>query len=170
MFGELKLLDKWSLLPNTSNSNLFFYKTRNSSSYLTYLFNLSFYINILALSSEIDYSNVMNSKSFFYNYFQNLSKSTNIDNLNPRFIVNKLNPSEIEAIYTSNALPNYLEIPSHFGNFFEIFVKNYFEKNSSLNLKSNLKLSTTFSSNYKSIYSFLNAQNFTIHNTKLEII
>jgi heme/copper-type cytochrome/quinol oxidase subunit 2 len=170
IFGEFKLLDKSSLLPNSLNSSLFFYKTRNSSSYLTYLFNLSSYISILSLSSEINYRNVMNNKSFFYSYFQNLSRSVNTFNSNSRVIVNKLNYSEIESIYMTNFLPNYLESSSHLWDHFETFLKNNFSKNNFLHLKSNSRLSTTFTSTYKSIYSFLNAQTFTVHNTKLEII
>jgi hypothetical protein len=170
VFGELKLLGNGNLLPNNFNSNLFFYKTRNSSSYLTYLFNLSCYINILSLSSEINYKNILNNKPFFYNYFQNLSKPMSAFKPNSRVIVNKLNFSDIESIYVTNTLPNYLELSSHFVNFFEIFIKNYFSQNNLLESRSHLKLSTTFNSNFKSVYSFLNAQAFTVHNTKLEII
>lgn len=114
IFGESKLLNKSFLLPNSSSSNLFFYKTRNSSSYLTYLFNLSSYISILSLSSEIEYRGVLSNKTFFYNYFQNLSKSVNISNLSSKTIINKLTSSDIESIYVTNTLPDYSESSSHF--------------------------------------------------------
>jgi len=112
----------------------------------------------------------MDSKVFFYNYFQNLSRSLNVFNASSRVIVNKLNSSEIESIYTTNSLPNYLETFSHLQDFFETTLKNNYRKNNFLVAESNSNLTTTFTSHHKSIYSFLNAQTFTVHNTKLEII
>lgn len=163
------MVNKSSLLPNNSNSNLFFYKTRNSSSYLTYLFNLSSYVNILALSADVNYKRIIDNNLSFYSYFQNLSKF-NLKDLNSRSIVNKLTSSEIESIYSSNSSIDYTVLDSHFYSFFEAFLKNNFSKNNFLMTKRDTGLSTSFISNYKSVYSFLNAQTFTVHNTRLEII
>lgn len=167
--GESKLVNKSSLLPNNSNSNLFFYKTRNSSSYLTYLFNLSSYINILALSADVNYRSIIDNNLSFYSYFQSLSKS-NFKDFSSRAIVNKLTSEEVESIYLSGSSIDYTARDSHFYSFFESFLKNYFSKNNFLITAQSRELSTLFTSNHKSIYSFLNAQTFTVHNTKLEII
>ncbi len=167
LFGDYKNLTSKYLLPNSIISNSFFYKTRASSSYLSYLLNITSYLSLISLSNDLDYRKFYSNKEVFFNYFNNLSKYNSFN-----FSKNSLNAMDLNSIenfYTFNTTPNLNELNSHFFLFFVSFLKNKFSFNNSL-VKNENKLSTISISSPKSLYSFINAQSYTVHNTKLEII
>lgn len=168
LLGDYRILAKDDIVPNSFNSNLFFYKARNSSSYLTYLFNLSSYLNILLASNDIEFKAFSENREVFYSYFRNLSKF-NVEDINSKILVSSLDPITLNALYSSNLTINYGELNSHFSLYFINSLKNGFDRGNSLNIKYNKLLSINPSTS-KSIYSFLDAQSHTVHNTKLEII
>jgi cytochrome c oxidase subunit 2 len=168
LLGDHKALGIKNLLPNAFISNTFFYKTRNSSSYLAYLSNISSYLSIISIFSDIDYKNFYKNKYSFFSYFYNLSAYTSFQD-SSRSIVNTLDLNSLESFYSSNTLPSINELNSHFSSFFSNFLKNKLSNGNSLRIGSN-KLSHVSASTPKSLYSFLNAQTYTVHNTKLEII
>ena len=167
LFGDYKKLTSKYLLPNSIISNSFFYKTRASSSYLSYLLNITSYLSLISLSNDLDYRKFYSNKEIFFNYFNNLSKYNSFN-----FSKNSLNAMDLNSIenfYNFNTTPNLNELSSHFFLFFISFLKNKFSFNNSLVNNEN-RLSTVSISSPKSIYSFINAQTYTVHNTKLEII
>ena len=168
LFGDYKGLASTDLLPNSYVSNTFFYKTRNSSSYLAYLSNILSYFSILSLFNDIDYKGFYKNKGLFYAYFSILSQS-HFNGNSARSVVNTLDLNSLEELYSHNNVPNFNELNSHFSVFFMSFLKSKFSHSNSLVGFSN-KLSHVAPGSLKSIYSFINAQSYTVHNTKLEII
>lgn len=168
LFGDYKLLGTKNLVPNSSVSHNFFYKTRNSSSYLTYLSNIVSYLSIVSLFTDLEYKNLYKNKELLSSYFANISKTDNY-NFSSKIVVNSLDVDSLEKLYSSNNVPNISEISSHFFLFFLALLKNKFSLNNSLT-PNTYKLSSVSVSSVRSLYSFLNAQTYTIHNTKLEII
>lgn len=168
LFGDYKLLGTKNLVPNSFVSHNFFYKTRNSSSYLTYLSNIISYLSIVSLFNDLEYKNLYKNKELFSSYFTNISKMDNYS-FSSKVVVNSLDVDSLEKLYSSNSVPNISEMNSHFFLFFLALLKNKFSLNNSLTLNTS-KLSSVSISSVRSLYSFLNAQTYTIHNTKLEII
>jgi hypothetical protein len=166
--GDHKGFKSNELLPNAFLSNTFFYKTRISSSYLSYISNIVSYISILSLFSDIDYKNFYKNKNLFYFYFLEISLAK-ISFSPSRSVINNLDLNTLENLYLYNSLPNLNNLNSHFFSFFASFLKNKFSSNSSLRLNEN-KLSAISTFNPRSLYAFINAQTYTVHNTKLEII
>nr|AKT93968.1 cytochrome oxidase subunit 2 [Vermamoeba vermiformis] len=168
LFGDYKSLGTKNLVPNAAISHNFFYKTRNSSSYLTYLSSIISYLSIISLFTDLEYKNLYKNKELISFYFANISKTNNY-NFSSKTIVNSLDVDSLEKLYTNNNVPNISEINSHFFLFFLAFLKNKFSFNNSL-VSNASKLSSISVSSARSLYSFLNAQTYTVHNTKLEII
>lgn len=166
--GDHKGFKSNELLPNAFLSNTFFYKTRISSSYLSYISNIVSYISILSLFSDIDYKNFYKNKNLFHSYFLEISLAK-ISFSPSRSVINNLDLNTLENLYLYNSLPNLNNLNSHFFSFFASFLKNKFSSNSSLRLNEN-KLSAISTFNPRSLYAFINAQTYTVHNTKLEII
>lgn len=168
LFGDYKSLGPKNLVPNSVVSHSFFYKTRNSSSYLTYLSNIISYLSVVSLFTDLEYKNLYKNKELLSSYFANISKVNNFS-FSSKTIVNSLDVGSLDGLYSNNSVPNISEMGSHFFLFFLTFLKNRFSLNNSLVLSTS-KLSPTSVSGARSLYSFLNAQTYTVHNTKLEII
>lgn len=168
IFGDYKFLKAKDFLPNTFVSNNFFYKTRNSSSYLTYISNIVSYLNILSIFSDMDYKHFYKNRNAFFSYFYNIS-SANVTFTSSRALANSLDLVSLDSLYTSNSLPKFNELNSHFSNFLNGFLRSRFSLGNSINFNS-ARLSNIAPSTTKSLYSFINAQSYTVHNTKLEII
>ena len=109
LFGDHKTLGNKGFLPNATISNTFFYKTRNSSSYLSYLSNISSYLSIISIFSDVDYKNFYKNKYSFFSYFYNLSAYASFQN-SSRSLVNTLDLNSLESLYSSNTLPNVDEL------------------------------------------------------------
>lgn len=169
IFGDFKALGYKNLFPNAFVSNNFFYKTRSSSSYLSYLNNIISYLSIVSLLSDLDYKHFFKNKEFLFSHFNNLSKITTF-NLSSRSIANSLDLDSLENLYSNNDLPNLDELNPHFTVFFGSLLKNRFSIGNSLRIRGNSNLSYVSATSSRSIYAFLNAQTYTVHNTKLEII
>lgn len=157
------------------DSNFYFYKTRNSS-YSLYLSNLSYYVSFLSLQNSFDYKKIISNKYSFYTYFQNISQF-NLNYLNSRNLVSALSSNQLNSAYYLGYLePTYFFNSfnsdsfkgSHFNLFFINYFRNCFSSSSSLVFNNRLKYSSTFKNHY--LYSFIDAQSYTVHNTKLEII
>lgn len=168
LFGDYKALGLKNLVPNSTVSHNFFYKTRNSSSYLTYLSNIISYLSIVSLLTDLEYNNIYKNQELFSSYFANISRITSYAS-SSRTIINSLNIESLEKLYSSNDIPSINEANSHFSLFFLSLLANKFSLNNSLNINTS-KLSFISVSSPRSLYSFLNAQTYTVHNTKLEII
>lgn len=168
LFGDFKSLDSKNLLPNSAVSNGFFYKTRSSSSYLSYISNIVSYLSVLSLFNDLDYKNFYKNKNLYFSYFYNIS-SVNNALTSSRSIANVLDLNSLESLHTSNHIPNFAELNSHFFSFFFNFLIFKFSTGRSLKFN-NIKLSNIAPLTPRSLYSFLNAQTYTVHNTKLEII
>lgn len=168
LLSDYKLFKNRNLLLNAFVSNNFFYKTRNLSVYFDYISNLVSYLSILSLFNDLDYKNFFKNKNFYSSYFYNLSV-TSINLNSARSITNSLDLNSLESLYALNNIPNINELNSHFFLFFSNFLKSKFSFGNSLNIVNN-KLSYVSPSSYRSLYSFINAQTYTVHNTKLEII
>lgn len=166
--GDSKKVKFRDRLPNSFISNNFFYKTRNSSSYLSYISNIVSYISILSIFNDLDYKNFYSNKNIFFSYFYDISAVRGVLNLS-RSVVNNLDLNSLEALHSSNALPNFENMNSHFFNFFSSFLKFKFSAGNSMRFYES-RLSNIFASDSRSLYAFLNAQTYTVHNTKLEII
>jgi cytochrome c oxidase subunit 2 len=167
LFGDYKKLTPKHLLPNSVISNNFFYKTRSSSSYLSYLLNITSYLSLISLSSDLDYRKFYSNKEIFFNYFNNLSKYNSFNF--SKSSVSVMDFNSMENFYSFNTVPNLNELNSHFFLFFLSFLKNKFSYNNSF-INNETKLNNISTSSPKSLYSFINAQSYTVHNTKLEII
>lgn len=169
LFGDYNNLGNKNLFPNSAVSNGFFYKTRNSSSYLMYLFNIISYLSIISIFSDLDYKNFYKNREFLFTHFYNLSKG-NLHSLSSRSIVNNLDLNSLENLYSYNKIPQIAELNSHFSMFFSSFLKNKFNSGNSLHVNFSNRLSPIDVATPRSLYSFINAQSYTVHNTKLEII
>ncbi len=150
------------------NSNMFFYKTRNISSYFSYLSNILSYLSVLSLFSDVDHKNFLENRGLFYSYFAMLSNSS-LAGVSSRTITNTLDVSVLEKIYLRNDIPNLNELNSHLLGFFVRLLRSKFSFGNSLSMTFN-KLSFIKPSGPRSIYSFVDAQAYTAHNTKLEIV
>lgn len=168
LFGDFKSLDSKGLLPNPVISNGFFYKTRSSSSYLSYISNIVSYLSVLSLFNDLDYKNFYRNKNLYFSYFYNISSFNNTF-ISSRSVTNALDLNSLESLHSSNDVPNFAELNSHFFSFFFNFLNFKFSTGKSLKF-SNTKLSNIAPSTPRSLYSFLNAQTYTVHNTKLEIV
>lgn len=168
LFGDYKRLKNENLLPNSFVSNTFFYKTRNLSSYLSYLSNIISYLSILALFSDVDYKSFTTNRGLFYSYFLALSRSVSLER-SSRLITSSLSMKSLEEVYSNNEIPNISETNSHFFSFFVSFMRNKFSSDKHLSVVSS-KLTFAEPLDVKSVYSFINAQTYTVHNTRLEII
>lgn len=168
LIGDYKKLGNSNLLSNSFDSNSSFYKSRNSTSYLSYLLNLSLYVSLLSLFSDIDYKNFYRNREIFFSYFKNMSQF-NTQIASSRSIVNLLNFNSLEDLHNHNILPNLRELNSNFLSFYLSGLKNKFSFNNSIKVYNN-KVSYVSALTPNSIYSFINAQSYTVHNTKLEII
>ncbi len=168
LFGDYKSLNNENLLPNSYVSNMFFYKTRNLSSYLSYLSNIISYLSVLSLFADIDYKSFTSNRSLLYSYFVTLSHSAS-SGMSSRLIASSLDMKSLEGVYFHNEIPNVNEINSHFFSFFVNFMRNRFSSNKRLSITSS-KLTFVEPLNINSVYSFINAQTYTVHNTKLEVI
>jgi len=169
LFGDYSNLGYKNLFPNSIVSNGFFYKTRNSSSYLMYLSNIISYLSIISIFNDLDYKNFYKNREFLFTHFYNLSKESAYK-LSSRSIVNSLDLNSLENLYSYNKIPQIVELNSHFSVFFSSFLKNKFNFSNSLYVSSFNRLSPVDVATPRSLYSFINAQSYTVHNTKLEII
>lgn len=127
------------------------------------------YLSIISIFSELDYKNFYKNKEFLFSYFSNLSKINNY-NYSSRSVVNNLDLESLDNLYLNNEIPSFSELNSHFSTFFVNYVKNKFTLNNSLRVTSSNRLANLTVSTPRSLYSFINAQSYTVHNTKLEII
>lgn len=169
IFGDYRDLGPKNLFPSSFVSNGYFYKTRNSNSYFTYLSNIISYLSIVSIFTELDYKNFYKNKELFFSHFNNLSK-VNVYSSSSRSIINSLSLESLDKLYLSNEVPTFSEINSHFSTFFVTSLKNKFTSGNSLHTISLNKLVNLTPMSPRSIYSFINAQSYTVHNTKLEII
>lgn len=169
IFGDYRALGPKNLFPNSSVSNSYFYKTRNSTSYFNYLSNIISYLSIVSIFTELDYKNFYKNKELFFSHFYNLSK-INVYNSSAKSIINNLNLESLDKLYLNNEIPTLSELNPHFSTFFVTSLKNKFTSGNSLHATSLNKLINLTSASPHSIYSFINAQAYTVHNTKLEII
>ena len=167
LMGDYSLVSKKKLLSTAEFDNNFFYKTRNSSSYLSYLSNISLYLSLIASYTDINYSSFSKNKDLFTSYFYGLSKFSN-PSFSSKNLANSLDLNSLENLYSLNLIPDFHNFNSHLSSFFLTYLKNKFSLNNSVSVTN--KFSLISFPNSKPIYSFLNAQAYTIHNTKLEII
>ena len=169
ILGDHKSLGRKNMSPNAFISNNFFYKTRNSSSYLSYLNNIISYLSIVSILSELDYKHFYKNREFLFSHFNNISKFT-FNSLSSRSIVNSLDLESLENLYSNNDLPRLDELNPHFTLFFGSLLKNKFSLGNSLKINSYNNLTYGSTTSPRSFYAFLNAQTYTVHNTRLEII
>jgi len=169
VLGDYRNLGPKNLFPNAFSSNSYFYKTRSSTAYFTYLSHIISYLSIVSIFSDIDYKNYYKNKELLFSHFNNLIKSSTYAQ-SSRAITNNLNLESLEKIYFNNDIPAFAELNPHFSVFFVTFLKNKFTFGNSLRTTSSNKLANITTSTSRSIYSFINAQAYTVHNTKLEII
>lgn len=169
ILGDHKSLGHKNMSPNAFISNNFFYKTRNSSSYLSYLNNIISYLSIVSILSELDYKHFYKNREFLFSHFNNISKFT-FNSLSSRSIVNSLDLESLENLYSNNDLPRLDELNPHFTLFFGSLLKNKFSLGNSLKINSYNNLTYGSTTSPRSFYAFLNAQTYTVHNTRLEII
>ncbi len=169
VFGDYRELGTKNLFPNSSISNSYFYKTRNSTSYFTYLSHIISYLSIISIFNELDYKNFYKNKEFLFSHFNNLTKMVT-HNHSSRSVVNNLSLESLDKLYLNNEIPAFTELNSHFATFFVTSLKNKFSLGNSLRTSSLDKLVNLTTATSRSLYSFINAQTYTVHNTKLEII
>lgn len=169
IFGDYSNLGFKNLFPNSFISNSYFYKTRNSTSYFTYLSHIASYLSLISIFSELDYKSFYKNKEFLFSHFNNLTK-VSVYNYSSKSVVNNLSIDSLDKLYLNNEVPTFAELNSHFAVFFISSLKNKFSLGNSLRVNSLNKLVNLNTASSRSLYSFINAQTYTVHNTKLEII